>query len=54
MILTLVFCQSRYLGEELEEVRQVVAEELGSNDEVLAGVVVVQLSAEEFRLALYP
>lgn len=41
----------RGLGEQLDEVGQVVAEELGSEDEVLARVVGEQLSAKQFGLA---
>lgn len=40
------------LAEKLGEVWQVVAEELGLNDEGLAGVVGKQLASEELRLSL--
>lgn len=43
--LTLVLAQAGNLGEELDEVGQVVSKELGSNDEVLAGVVAQELRA---------
>lgn len=39
--LTLVFCLGRNLSEELEEVGQVIAQELDSNNEILPGVVTV-------------
>ena len=42
------------LSEQLDEVGQVVAEELGSNDQVLAGVVCLESRAQKLRLALYP
>jgi hypothetical protein len=48
MLLTLVFCHAGNLGEEFDEVWQVIAEELDSNDEVLASVVLLELGAEEF------
>lgn len=40
------------LAEELSEVWKVVAEELGLNDESLAGVVGKQLAAEQLGLSL--
>jgi hypothetical protein len=42
------------LREELDKVGQVIAEELGSNDQVLARVVGVKSRAQKLRLALYP
>lgn len=42
------------LSEELDKVGQVIAEELGSNNQVLAGVVGLESRAQELRLALYP
>ena len=41
------------LSEELDKVRQVIAEELGTNDQVLAGVVRLDSRAQKLRLALY-
>lgn len=41
----------RDLGKQLGEVGQVIAEELGSEDEVLARVVGQELSAEQFGFA---
>jgi hypothetical protein len=41
------------LREELDKVGQVIAEELGSNDQVLARVVGVESRAQKLRLALY-
>ncbi len=40
------------LAEQLGEVWEVVAEELGLDDEGLAGVVGEQLTSEELRLSL--
>jgi hypothetical protein len=48
MLLTLVFCEADNLGEELDKVWQVIAEELDTNDKVLAGVVLLELGAEQF------
>lgn len=42
------------LCEELDKVGQVIAEELGTNDQVLAGVGGLKSRAQELRLALYP
>ena len=42
------------LSEELDKVWQVIAKELGSNNQVLAGVVGFESRAQELRLALYP
>lgn len=42
------------LSEELDEVWQVISEEFGSNDEVLAGVVGLKLRAQQLGFALYP
>lgn len=48
---TLVLGGAGNLAEQLDEVGQVVAEELGLEDEVLAGVVCVQASSEKLCLA---
>lgn len=42
------------LSEELNKVGQVIAEELGSNDQVFARVEGLKSRAQELRLALYP
>ena len=51
---TLVLGGAGDLAEQLDEVGQVVAEELGSNDQVLAGMVCLESRAQKLRLALYP
>jgi hypothetical protein len=53
-MLTLVFGLSSNLGKQLNEVRQIIAKELGSNDETFACVRREKLGTEKFRLALYP
>lgn len=40
------------LGQELDEVGQVVSEELGADDEVFARVGGLELGAEQLRLSL--
>lgn len=42
------------LSEELNKVGQVIAEELGTNDQVLARVEGLKSRAQKLRLALYP
>ena len=44
----------RDLRKKLDEVGQVIAEEFGTNDQVLARVVGLESRAQELRLALYP
>jgi hypothetical protein len=48
---TLVLGGAGDLAEQLDEVGQVIAEELGLKDEVLARVVGVEAGAQELRLA---
>jgi hypothetical protein len=42
------------LGEKLDKVRQVVTEELRTNNQVLARVESLEGRAQKLRLALYP
>ena len=51
--MALVLGHCRYFCEQLNEVRQVVTEEFGAYDKVLAGVVGLQVCAEELGFALY-
>jgi hypothetical protein len=44
----------RDLCKKLDKVGQVIAEELGTNNQVLARVVGLESRAQELRLALYP
>lgn len=48
---TQVLCLAGDLAEQLDKVGQVIAEELGFEDQVLAGVVAVQCSSQELGFA---
>lgn len=52
--LTLELGHGRDLGQELEEVWEVIAQKFGPYNEVLAAVPALQLGTKQLRLALYP
>lgn len=51
---TLVLGHLRDLCKQLDKVWQVIAEELGTNNEVFAGVVGSDVGAQELTFTLYP
>jgi FPC/CPF motif-containing protein YcgG len=54
VMLTLVFGLRSNLGKQFNKVWEVVAKELGADDEAFACVRREELSTEKLRLALYP